>query len=263
MSRQLPAQNHDLAAPATPPRPVSMKPIWWLWGSSSLLILVVVGYMFVLSQGGGYSKARPELQRWGQVPPFTLQERSGQMMTSADLQGKVWVVNFMYTRCSTECPLLTHAMAQLQDMTAAEPDVRLVSITVDPEYDTPEVLRHYAEGFTAHAQRWLFLTGEKATIHRLALEGFRLGVSDPQDLRKSSLPPAIPRLAQTLFAWLEPATALAHHGTHTTSQSAIMLHSGRFVLVDRQGEIRSYYDGMESESVRLISQDIRRLLQER
>jgi protein SCO1/2 len=107
-------------------------------------------------------------------------------MTRADLLGKAWIAGVIFTRCVEECPLVSSHMARLQDALATEPDVRLVSITVDPAYDTPEVLTHYAQSFAAQPQRWLFLTGDKATIYRLVREGFRLGLMDPQESGRSS-----------------------------------------------------------------------------
>ena len=97
---------------------------------------------------------------------------------------------------------------------AAEPDVRLVSITVDPAYDTPEVLTRYAQSFAAQPQRWLFLTGDKATIYRLVREGFRLGLMDPQESVQSSAVPEAGRVRHTLWQLLTPASALAHQGAH-------------------------------------------------
>ena len=96
-------------------------------------------------------------------------------------------------------------MAHLQALFAAEDDLRLVSISVDPEHDTPEVLARYAHGFNAHPQRWLFLTGEKAAVHRLVREGFSLGLQDA---------PASTVLDTRFEKLLRfgPTVALAHHG---------------------------------------------------
>jgi cytochrome oxidase Cu insertion factor (SCO1/SenC/PrrC family) len=110
-------------------------------------LLVFYGYARLGSLGG------PALPHLGEVPAFTLVERSGHSVTRADLLGKVWMANFIYTRCPSECPLMSHVLAQLQDALVAEREVRLVSMTVDPAYDTPEVFTRYAQRFAAHPQR--------------------------------------------------------------------------------------------------------------
>ena len=155
-------------------------------------------------------------------------------------------------------------MARLQDAFAAEPDVRLVSITVDPAYDTPEVLTRYAQSFAAQPQRWLFLTGDKATIYRLVREGFRLGLIDPHEAVRSSAVPEAGRWRTDLWQWLTPASALAHHGVHPhdEAQQAIT-HSARLVLVDRQGQIRHHYNSTDQDDLRRLPRDVRLLLQGR
>src|SRR5207249_82727 len=96
----------------------------------------------------------------GPVRPFSLIERSGQTVEHSDLLGKVWVAGFVFTRCSGSCPQISATMARLQKELAGQPDVVLVSFTVDPEYDTSKVLREYAESYQADPKRWLFLTGK-------------------------------------------------------------------------------------------------------
>jgi protein SCO1 len=113
---------------------------------------------------------------YGTVPEFSLIERSGRRVALADLRGKVWIANFFYSRCTHTCPLQTAHMAMLQEELAGEDDVRLLSISVDPDHDTPAQLADYARRYNAHPERWLFLTGARHEIARLAGEGFRLGV---------------------------------------------------------------------------------------
>lgn len=234
----------------------------WRWGVALVVLvggglLVFYGYERLLSLLG------PDLPRLGEVPAFTLVERSGHPVTRADLLGKVWIANFIYTRCPSECPLMSHAMARLQDTFAAERDVRLVSMTVDPAYDTPEVLARYAQRFAAHPQRWLFLTGEKATLSRLAREGFHLGAVDPHDAGQFSTPPAAWRFARRLGQLLAPPLAFAHDGPHSPEETPqTITHSARFVLVDRQGNIRHYYNSLDWEDVRRLPRDVRRVLRE-
>ena len=155
-------------------------------------------------------------------------------------------------------------MARLQATFAAEPDVRLVSITVDPAYDTPEVLTRYAQSFAAQPQRWLFLTGDKATIYRLVREGFRLGLMDPQESVKSSAVPEATRVRHVLWQLLTPASALAHGdgSAHDEAQRAIT-HSARLVLVDRQSQVRHLYTIADQGILRRLPSDVRLILQGR
>src|SRR5437016_9783336 len=232
----------------------SSKRPWLLWGTCVLVALVVgVGLSLRVGFENTSRQAAHDLPHLWEVPDFAFIERSGQSVTRADLLGKVWIASVIFTRCVDECPLVSSHMARLQDVFAAEPDVRLVSITVDPAYDTPEVLTRYAQSFAAQPQRWLFLTGDKATIYRLVREGFRLGLMDPQESVRSSALPEAGRLRHTLWQILTPELALAQHGTHPhdDAQRAIT-HSARLVLVDRQGQVRHLYDCADPDALRRL-----------
>jgi len=178
------------------------------------------------------------LDAYGRVPDFSLTERSGRPVTRSDLLGKVWAVDFFYTRCTDTCPLQSAHMARLQADLSGQGDVQLVSISVDPEYDTPKRLSAYATRFGADPQRWLFLTGSKDAIYRLAVDGFHLGVTESgQNARWQT---------REDWAWVEPATAWAQP---LPKGRLRLLHSSRFVLVDRQAQIRGYYEGTDWEAV--------------
>jgi cytochrome oxidase Cu insertion factor (SCO1/SenC/PrrC family) len=238
-----------------------------LWGSFALLLAVIIaGGVLALRQGGLSGLDTGEMLRpLAAVPDFVLRERSGQPVSKADLLGKVWIVNFIFTQCVEECPLAISLMARLQEAFTTEADVRLVSITVDPEHDTPEVLREYAESVGAHPQRWLFLTGEKERIYRLAREGFRLGVLEVSEAGQSATMPPWPgvwKAACNVFRVLTPAVALAHHDSLQGTKKAIQ-HSARFVLVDRQGQIRQYYKSEDDDALRRLQHHVKLLLQER
>jgi protein SCO1 len=103
---------------------------------------------------------------------FTLTDRTGRTVTRADLSGKFLVVNFVFTGCSISCLAVNHRMTQVQEAVASQEDVRLVSLTVDPDSDTPERLAKFAMQFKADTNRWLFLTGEKRMLHPLLEESF-------------------------------------------------------------------------------------------
>jgi cytochrome oxidase Cu insertion factor (SCO1/SenC/PrrC family) len=238
-----------------------------LWVSFAFLLAVIVaGGVLIMRQGGLSGLGSSEMLRpLAEVPDFVLRERSGQPVSKADLLGKVWIVNFIFTQCVEECPLATSRMARLQEAFTTETDVRLVSITVDPEHDTPEVLREYAKSLGAHPQRWLFLTGEKERIHRLAREGFRLGVFEASEADTSAPMPPGHGAWKTALDFLQgftPALALAHHDSSQGTKQAIQ-HSARFVLVDRQGQIRQYYKSEDDDALRRLQRHVKLLLQER
>jgi cytochrome oxidase Cu insertion factor (SCO1/SenC/PrrC family) len=165
------------------------------------------------------------------VPDFQLSERSGRTVSRDDLKGKVWVAAFVFTRCAGPCSQISGAMAQLQNAVVSQKDVVLVSITVDPEHDTPKVLDDYATKFNADANRWLFLTGEPVKVYSLIRDGFKLGVEQNQ-------------------------------GTARTPGNEVM-HSTRLALVDRRGEIRGYYDGTDVDSLAKLKKKIALLLREK
>src|SRR5580692_6385055 len=91
---------------------------------------------------------------------FALTDSSGRTVTRADLDGKFLVVDFLLTSCSLTCPVVNKEMAQIQQLTTNQPDIKLLSLTVDPRDDTPAVLQKYGQSFGADTNRWLFLTGE-------------------------------------------------------------------------------------------------------
>ena len=95
--------------------------------------------------------------------------------TEKDLEGKVWIVDFIYTNCPAECPRMTSKMHQLEKRTGGEPDLRFLSISVDPDRDTPEVLKRFAAHYGAPSERWRFLTGDNSSVHLLAYQTFHVG----------------------------------------------------------------------------------------
>lgn len=249
------------------------------WRFSLLVIvLVAAGGVYAALQGAFGRSAIAHLQPFGEVPEFSLVERSGQTVTKADVLGNVWVADFIFTRCPDVCPLVSSHMAALQEDLRTEDALRLVSITVDPTHDTPEVLRQYAMRFGAHAQRWLFLTGDKEHIYRLAHEGFHLAVGEsratdsavrtwrtPQHASLASPRRLwLARGVQQLVAFVTPSVAFAHHGAHGQAEEPPpILHSPRLVLVDRRAQIRQYYDTADATALRQLRADIIALIRER
>lgn len=160
------------------------------------------------------------------LPDFALTERTGQTLRLADLAGKVWVADFFYTTCPGPCPMLSSRLSDVQKALGDEPDVRLVSISVDPEKDTPEVLKSYAERFKA-SDRWFFLTGQKDAIYSLARDGFKLPLAE------------------------------------APADGGLITHTTRLVLVDKTGVVRGFYEGGDEAGVKDLIRDIRHLLNEK
>lgn len=155
---------------------------------------------------------RTELPVYGFIPDFSLTERSGRTMTRRDLLGNIWVADFIFTSCAGACPLMSSNMKQLQNTLNDSADVKLVSITVDPERDTPGVLADYARRYGARPDQWYFLTGNPGSIQELAKTGFFLAAETGSDRR-------------------EP-----------------IVHSQKLALVDKRGRLRGFFDG-ESPAV--------------
>ena len=152
-----------------------------LTASITLMLLSLGGIVWLNSRLSGRNRDRSasySLSILTQLPQFTLTERSGRALGLEDLRGKIWIADFIFTRCPGPCPLMTSRMARLQSSLEGKSDVRLVSFSVDPENDTPEELTRYANQYHADGQRWFFLTGEKSAIHQLAKNGFLVGGVD-------------------------------------------------------------------------------------
>jgi cytochrome oxidase Cu insertion factor (SCO1/SenC/PrrC family) len=202
------------------------------------------------------------LQVFYTLPDFSLVAGDRRPVTRADLLGKVWVANFIYTHCTDTCPLQSARMADLQKE-FTDPALRFLSISVDPARDTPAVLTAYAARFGA-GERWWFLTGEKAPIYRLVQEGFHLSVEDPSDTAAPSGRPRKPdthaSIVDRLAGWFV-SPALAH--TPSEFLEPPFLHSSWFVLGDRQTRIRGYYRTEDDASLRQLRKDLGTLLTER
>lgn len=135
--------------------------------------------LFVLAVVMGFTAWRNSEQRGIQpmpvlheVPAFALTDQTGGPVTRDSLREKIWVTNFFFTRCKGPCPLLTARMAELQKALVKAPQVKLVSFSVDPEHDTPEVLRSYAAEYQADPERWKFLTGDPDAVREIVTKGF-------------------------------------------------------------------------------------------
>ncbi len=162
------------------------------------------------------------------LPEFTMTAvgpRSTASFGRKDLLGKVWVADFIFTRCAGPCPILSARLAALGR--ALPSSVGLLTVAVDSQGDTPERLRGYARRYQAEPERWVFLRGTPSQTYHLLYAGFRLPLSvdpsAPEELRAT--------------------------------------HSARFVLLDKNGGIRGYYDGLSDSDNAAIARDARRLLE--
>jgi protein SCO1/2 len=190
-----------------------------------LFPMVTLGILLWLRNVEVSALRQRTVSSYGAVPGFQLSNQNGQPFGSAQLAGKIWIADFIYTTCPGPCPMISSRMSELQKP-LEKTDVRLVSFSVDPQKDTPEVLRRYAEKLQAEPARWDFLTGPKSSIYKISHDGFKLAVSDGSDAQ------------------------------------GIPVHSTRMVLVDRHGQIRGYYDATEPEAITKLLADTNHLLRE-
>ena len=161
------------------------------------------------------------------APDFEFLAHDGTKLSAADLRGDVWVANFIFTRCTGPCPLITGQMAEVQQelKKGKVEGVKLVSITVDPDYDSRDVLKNYAEQVGADPAMWKFVTGPKAQVEAAIRKGF----------------------LQALYAGADGEP----------------IHSQRFVVVDREGRMRAFPDGAEPGAAQKILMEIGRILREK
>lgn len=224
------------------------------------LLVAVVAAPRLVSFARGPASGETTLEKldvYGTVPAFQLTERSGRAVTRDDLTGKVWVVNFIYTKCTETCPTQSLQVARLQADFADAADLRLVSITVDPKNDTREVLTEYAQRYGADRERWLFLTGDKREIYCLA-HGLKLSVVDPSDPNPPACGTPAARAIGGVLALLRPPFAFATHGSE-----GLVMHSARLVLVDRAARVRAYHLATDDGSLERLRPNLRALLAER
>jgi protein SCO1 len=173
--------------------------------------------------GCGYHS---DLPRLFSVPDATLISANGQPVALQSMRGYVTVYDFIFTNCAGICPMMTGNMRKLTVQIDKDAPVRFVSISVDPDRDTPEALRAYAAKMS-NDPRWIFVTGKKEDIVRLSVEGFKLAAG----------------------------------GTPQTAAEPL-LHSSRFAIADRQGVIREYYEATGADAPAHVAATVKDLLRE-
>jgi len=197
-----------------------------VWKAALIAIpIVTLAALIWLRQLEVNALRQRNISSFGSVPEFELINQGGKNFGLRDLRGKIWIADFIYTTCPGPCPMISNRMSELQEP-LKNTDVHLVSFTVDPAKDTPQVLRGYAEKLGAEPGRWDFLTGPQSTIYNLSRNGFKLAVSDGSEER------------------------------------GLPVHSTRMILVDRYGAIRGYYDAGEADALTKLVADTTHLLRE-
>lgn len=158
------------------------------------------------------------------IPDFNLTNQDGRSVGREKMNGKITIVDFFFTSCPSICPQMSLEMERVNDMFREEDEVQIMSFSIDPEYDTPDILSDYAAEHKAVAGKWDFLTGDKSAIYQLARCGFVIptldGLGIPDDF----------------------------------------VHSDKFILVDQLGRIRGYYSGTSRDDVDLLILETKILL---
>jgi protein SCO1/2 len=176
------------------------------------------------------------LVKIGAAPIFELTDQNGQKINNETYKGKVYIVEFFFTTCPSICPVMNRNMVDIQNKFFGNPNFGIVSISIDPEHDTPKVLKEYAKTIGLKSSNWHLLTGDKDYIFNIANKGFNLYAGENKNVKGG------------------------------------FEHSGLFALIDKKGNIRCrkddfgnpilYYDGLVNKGVKAITQDIKKLLNE-
>ncbi len=186
----------------------------------AIIELTAIGIYFYSSHSKRITSTLPIL---GTLPAFTLTNEDSVNFTNQNLLGKVTIADFIFTSCGGPCPLMSNKMSSLQTQFSDVSNIHFLSFSVDPEYDTPSILKKYGLKFGAKPDRWTFLTGDKHGIYNLARYGFFLTVEDEENA---------------------------------------ILHSTKFILIDTKGSVRGYYDYDDSTAVPKLIDDARSLATE-
>lgn len=185
---------------------------WFAWGGAVLILLTIAlaVLLFQLRERASSSAPLPVL---GEVADFSLANYSGKAVSLADLRGHVWVADIIFTRCPGPCLKMSRQMKQLMESLPTGSQARLVSLTTDPDYDRPQVLKTYAKRIGGISDRWMFLTGTKQQIARLATDSLKLAAVEKKPEERDSV--------EDLF-----------------------IHTTIFVVVDKQARLRGVFETM-------------------
>ena len=194
---------------------------WLVWGGLALVALTLL-LTFLLARLTSHTAPDQPLPVYGQIADFSLTNQNGRAVSLADLRAQVWVADIIFTRCPGPCLKMTRQMKELQDALPVESRAQLVTLTTDADFDTPPVLKAYAERFRADTNRWMFLTGTKQEIAKLAIDSLKL-------------------------------TAIEKKPEERESPQDLFVHSTIFVVVDKQARLRGVFEttgeGIDPRSV--------------
>lgn len=194
------------------------------WAIAFLAAATVIAIAWVALKSTA-PEAEADLPPIAAVPDFTFTSQTGEEVSKSDLLGNVWIANFVFTRCPGPCPAMTGRMAELQKVVERKGgNVRLVTVTVDPEHDTPEVLAKYGESYQNNPEIWSLLTGENEVIQEFVTKGMLLPLA--------------------------------------TDPDGLPSHSQKFIVVDAEGQIRTYHDLDDPELLPKLLMDIGQLMRE-
>jgi protein SCO1/2 len=184
-----------------------LRKLPWTIAIGLLLLLLTLALAFLLANLKSQSALKQRLPVLGQIADFTLTNQSGNTVSMTDLRGHVWVADIIFTRCAGPCPRMTRQMKELQNTFKPNSRVKFVTLTTDPEFDTPPVLSKYAERFEADTNRWMFLTGSQKQIADVASGSLKLA-------------------------------AVEKKAEERESPEDLFIHSTIFVVVDKRGGLR-------------------------
>jgi cytochrome oxidase Cu insertion factor (SCO1/SenC/PrrC family) len=162
----------------------------WTAGVGVLLLILTLSLAFLLAKARSHLEQQQSLPVLAPVADFSLTNQDGALASLADVRGKVWIADIIFTRCAGPCPRMTRQMKELQDALSGDTQTKLVTLTTDPENDTAPVLKNYSQRAGADVSRWMFLTGTKKQIGDLAVGSLKLSAvpvkqeerTDPNDL---------------------------------------------------------------------------------
>jgi len=203
----------------------------FIWVIFALTLFAIFAKGMFAPRNTSVPKGTKALPVLGEIAPVVLTQQNGSRFDLSGLRGKVWVANFIFTHCAGPCPLMTAQMSELVKKFREETEVQFISLSVDPERDTPEVLSKYAARYEADPKAWAFLTGDKKEVYSFIQKQFFLGVTD--------IPPAEREAADQTVS-----------------------HSTKFVLVDRHLRLRGFYETLDQGQVERLVKDIPILLKE-
>lgn len=196
-----------------------------VWGSMALVITLILSAFLMKRSRSSPAAGADAFPVYSRLNDFKLTNHLGRAVSLADFRGKIWVADLIFTRCPGPCAALSRQMSQLQTNLADLPEVQLVSLTADPDYDSPVVLHRYAKTFGAQNDRWWFLTGKKQEL--------------------------LPLITGTNGLML---VALEKNPESRESENDLFLHSTRIMMVDGQGRLRAFFESEDPELFSKIRQ---------